>query len=114
MLIQPGFQGSPCGPEAASFFCAGAKKNRLLSQSVLLKTGNVLLSQAAARQVSSAQGSLTAVFGMGTGVSSPLLSPDFFIFFCFLRIPSNLNNVYLSHTLLETTGQVLDLLVSVS
>ena len=46
------------------------------------KTGNVLLSQAAARQVSSALGSLTAVFEMGTGVPSPLLSPDFF-FLCF-------------------------------
>ena len=42
------------------------------------KTGNDLLSQAVSRQVSSALGSLTAVFGMGTGVSSPLLSPDFF------------------------------------
>ena len=40
------------------------------------KTGNVLLSQAVARQVSSALRSLTAVFEMGTGVPSPLLSPD--------------------------------------
>ena len=38
----------------------------------LQKTGNDLLSQAAARQVSSALGSLTAVFEMGTGVPSPL------------------------------------------
>ena len=36
------------------------------------KTGNVLLSQAASHQVSSALESLTAVFEMGTGVSSPL------------------------------------------
>ena len=117
------------------------------------KTGNVLLSQAAARQVSSALGSLTAVFEMGTGVPSPLLSPDFSLpVICppccaaaflrlvyvpsvhalavigcltpchadpsadilFLRIPSILNNVYPTYTLLETTGQVLDLLVPVS
>ena len=36
------------------------------------KTSNVLLSQAAARQVSSALKSLTSVFEMGTGVSSSL------------------------------------------
>ena len=40
------------------------------------KTGNVLLSQAASRQVSSALRSLTSVFEMGTGVTSLLLSPD--------------------------------------
>ena len=42
----------------------------------LTKTGNVLFSQAASRQVSSALGSLTSVFEMGTGGSSPPLSPD--------------------------------------
>ena len=41
-----------------------------------IKTGNDLLSQAASRQVSSALESLTSVFEMGTGVSSPLSSPD--------------------------------------
>ena len=41
------------------------------------RTGNVLLSQAVARQVSSALRNLTSVFGMGTGVASVLLSPDF-------------------------------------
>ena len=40
------------------------------------KTGNVLLSQAASHQVSSALWSLTTVFEMGTGVTSMLLSPD--------------------------------------
>ena len=35
-------------------------------------SGNVLLSQEVALQVSSALRSLTSVFGMGTGVSSPL------------------------------------------
>ena len=40
------------------------------------QTGNVLFSRAASRQVSSALGSLTSVFEMGTGGSSPPLSPD--------------------------------------
>ena len=40
------------------------------------KTGSVLLSRAVTRQVSSALKSLTTVFGMGTGVTSPLLPPD--------------------------------------
>ena len=35
------------------------------------KPGNVLLSHTVARAVPSALGSLTSVFGMGTGVSSP-------------------------------------------
>ena len=40
------------------------------------KSGNVLLSQGVSTQVSSAPESLTSVFGMGTGVSSPLLPPE--------------------------------------
>ena len=48
------------------------------------QTGNVLLSQAASHQVSSALRSLTSVFEMGTGVTSSLLSPDF-------HAPSKLN-----------------------
>lgn len=39
------------------------------------ESGNVLLSRAVSHQVSSALKSLTTVFGMGTGVSSSLLSP---------------------------------------
>ena len=39
---------------------------------LLFQTGNDLLSRAASRQVSSAQRSLTTVFEMGTGVTSPL------------------------------------------
>lgn len=41
------------------------------------KTGDVLISQAASHQVSSALKSLTSVFGMETGVTSLLLSPDY-------------------------------------
>ena len=63
-------------------FASLTKKSRLLSQSAFYKTGNVLFSQAASHQVSSALESLTSVFEMGTGGSSPPLSPDlFFIHF---------------------------------
>ena len=41
-----------------------------------LNSGNDLLSRAVAHQVSSALRSLTTVFGMGTGVTSSLLSPN--------------------------------------
>ena len=53
-------------------------KNDELSLTVrrFSKTGNFLLSQAVAHQVSSAFESLTSVFEMGTGGSSQLLSPD--------------------------------------
>ena len=54
--------------------------NRARIKSKKEKTGDVLISQAASRQVSSALESLTSVFGMGTGVSSLLLSPDFPLF----------------------------------
>jgi hypothetical protein len=39
------------------------------------KSGGVLLSQAVSHQVPSAQEGLTSVFGMGTGVTPPLLPP---------------------------------------
>ena len=58
-----------------------------------LKTGNVLLSQAASHQVSSALRSLTSVFEMGTGVTSSLLSPH--IFWVCSIAPSKLNNICL-------------------
>ena len=53
-----------------------AKRARCFHILLFSKTGNVLFSQAASRQVSSALGSLTSVFEMGTGGSSPPLSPD--------------------------------------
>ena len=43
--------------------------------SLFLVTGNVLFSQVVSNQVPSAQKGLTAVFGMGTGVSPSPLSP---------------------------------------
>ena len=44
---------------------------------LFLLTGNVLLSQAAARQVPSTLEDFTSVFGMGTGVAPPPSSPDY-------------------------------------
>ncbi len=54
-------------------------KKELLKNSTVLfvNLSDFLLSQAAARQVSSALRSLTSVFGMGTGVASALLSLSF-------------------------------------
>ena len=52
------------------------KKERQLSLSLsFLVTGNVLPSQVVSNSVLSAQKGLTAVFGMGTGVSPSPLSP---------------------------------------
>ena len=52
-------------------------------------TGNNLSSQAASSPVLSTRGSLTAVFGMGTGGASQPSSPDLwmvFSAFCFVRL----------------------------
>ena len=65
-----------CSVLSESRDAAGLQKQKKKKE----KTGNVLLSQAASRQVSSALRSLTSVFEMGTGVASPLLSPDFLFF----------------------------------
>ena len=43
-----------------------------------LNSGNYLLSHTVARAVPSAQEGLTSVFGMGTGGSPPILSPENF------------------------------------
>ena len=51
--------------------------------SILLESGDDLLSRAVSSQVPSACGGLTSVFGMGTGGSLQLLSPE--ILFSFLR-----------------------------
>ena len=42
------------------------------------KSGDNLFSQQGNPQISSAHWSLTSVFGMGTGISSMLLSPEMF------------------------------------
>ena len=69
------------------YLVAGAKKYTVLLYGVSFYPSDALLSQAAARQVSSAPQSLTTVFGMGTGVSSALLSLSF------------LNTIHLSYLL---------------
>ena len=56
---------------------------------VCVRSGNYLLSQAVTRQVSSTLRGLTSVFGMGTGGSPLLSSPDSWVFI----IPSKLNNI---------------------
>ena len=43
-----------------------------------MNSGDVLLSQGVSPQVPSAQAGLTSVFGMGTGVTLPLWSPETF------------------------------------
>ena len=55
----------------------------------LLVPGNDLLSRAVSSQVPSARGGLTSVFGMGTGGTLQLLSPE--IFQRFLSLPSLLS-----------------------
>ena len=45
---------------------------------VQIKSGGVLLSQGVYPQVPSALAGLTAVFGMGTGVSPPLWPPEIY------------------------------------
>ena len=58
-------------------------------------SGNVLLSRAVSRQVPSALRSLTSVFGMGTGGTSSLLSPD--IHFLESYQLNNAKNLVLTH-----------------
>ena len=74
------------------------KKSCYLRNSFFNKTGNVLFSQAASRQVSSALGSLTSVFEMGTGGSSPPLSPDLFMLVFFPYYCVAAPSIRCSHT----------------
>ena len=66
--------------------------------------GDFLLSQVVTNQVPSALRGLTSVFGMGTGVTLLLSSPD----------ENYFHNIYLLLTIVNFLGQVLDLLVSLS
>ena len=69
-----------------------------------LCVGTYLFYQAASSQVSSARVSLTAVFGMGTGVPSPSSAPTIEMFAGFypLREPSELNKVTLKSVMERT------------
>ena len=74
------------------------------------KSGDVLISREVTLRVSSALRSLTTVFGMGTGGSSSLLSPQVAESAAF-TVPSKLNNIT---KFSKPSGQVIDLLVSIS
>ena len=52
------------------------KKTLRLLRRAFIKSGDFIFSQAVSSQLSSAPKSLTTVFGMGTGVSSSLSSPE--------------------------------------
>ena len=108
--------------ERSLTFCIIQTKQKRHPIGCLLKSsGNYLLSRAVTRQVSSAWRSLTTVFGMGTGVTSLLSSPNMFfklikknfqifllLLLHFFAAPASLLHFSLSW------GQALDLLVSVS
>ena len=80
-----------------------------------INPGDFLFSQAVTHQVFSASKSLTAVFGMGTGVSSSSLSPEYYFIFVLLlyHISKVLSIMYLKNYI-TTLGQDLDLLVLVT
>ena len=82
--------------------------------SILLESGDDLLSRAVSSQVPSACGGLTSVFGMGTGGSLQLLSPE--ILFSFLRTFKTAQpiNFDLETFKLPFSDQALDRLVSSS
>ena len=88
------------------------KKKRGLS-SLLSVTGNVLLSRVVSNQVPSALKGLTAVFGMGTGVSPSPLPP---VSLSALPAHSQLHSIFLPSKGPSSLvcDQALDLLVSVS
>ncbi len=87
------------------------KKETAFAITLFLVTGNVLFSQVVSNQVPSAQKGLTAVFGMGTGVSPSPLSPvSLNMFFAH----SQLHSIFLWPDIVLSCDQALDLLVSVS
>ena len=81
------FSGDPRGNRTPDTAVKGRCLNRLTNGPY--SSGNSLLSRAVSHQVSSTLKTLTSVFGMGTGVSSSLSSPDFFLSSI---VPSKLNN----------------------
>ena len=68
----PHIYGDSTGNRTPVTAVKGRCLDRLTMEPHNLRTGNVLLSRAVSHQVSSALRSLTSVFEMGTGVSSPL------------------------------------------
>ena len=89
-----------------------AKRASYFHSLLFCKTGNVLFSQAVARQVSSALESLTSVFEMGTGGSSPPLSPDlharlFYAILCQLFFPLSLHTPVCSSFVSRASSSVI-------
>ena len=93
------FSGDSTGNRTRVTAVKGRCLDRLTMEPYKNKTGNDLLSRAASRQVSSALRSLTAVFEMGTGVSSALLSPDFVFDVHFQFLSQTVTNLFLRYTL---------------
>ena len=67
--------GDPCGNRTHVNGVRGRCLNRLTNGPKKREAGIYLFSQAVSSQLSSAQVSLTSVFGMGTGGSSPSSTP---------------------------------------
>ena len=84
---------------------------RFVSSSVSLESGDDLLSRAVSSQVPSALRALTSVFGMGTGASLSLLSPE--ILFDFQGLPFGFLLRLLSLLLSLSRLLLLSLLLSV-
>ena len=67
--------GDPCGNRTHVNGVRGRCLNRLTNGPYKREAGIYLFSQAVSSQLSSAQVSLTSVFGMGTGGTSPSSTP---------------------------------------
>ena len=67
--------GDPCGNRTHVNGARGRCLNRLTNGPYKREAGIYLFSQAVSSQLSSAQVSLTSVFGMGTGGTSPSSTP---------------------------------------
>ena len=78
-----------------------------MQQEAFVYVGNVLLSRAVTRQVSSTLKSLTSVFGMGTGVPSLPSSPTLCITLSVIH--SKLNNIFriFRHSFLSSFTSIL-------
>ena len=75
------------------------KREAIQKESSLFCVGVDLFSRPVARQVSSAQVSLTSVFGMGTGGPSPLKTPTAFDYRQILQYQTLFVKVYFACTL---------------
>ena len=82
-LAQPGHPAQPASrwtplARANPDHAAEQKRRAARERPPYINSGNDLLSRTVARAVPSALGGLTSEFGMGSGVSPPLWSPEFY------------------------------------